>query len=138
MTLPSIESFSFYIHQDSIGITQTSLIHLRNEIINRFHHHILVFKYTYNYNHPAIVGFGIVDFTTHEIILCGNGFREDRRGEGGAGLIKAERILNALDIPADYEFFISSMQPKKEEIINALKPVDKTWSIVPAKINPQY
>ncbi len=83
------------IYHDSMGCTQKSLQNLRNELSRRIDNNISVFKYS---SGEICCGYIIVDKTTNEVIVTGDGFRTDGGGEGGAGYNTAQRLFQIFGI----------------------------------------
>ncbi len=81
------------LHRDTLGVTQPALQALRNELAARITHDICVIEVPAAEGHCDIYGFFIVDETTHSVIIIGDGFRGDGRGEGGTGHRAAQALL---------------------------------------------
>jgi len=84
-----------YFDPDSFGITQRSLVMLRNALAHRFLHSIAVVEVRTS---DLCLGYFIFDENLGEAVWTGDGFRSDYGGEGGAGYITAEILLSIYGI----------------------------------------
>jgi len=78
------------VDENSFGITQRSLKILRDELAHRIEHKVEVYEIPTS---ELCCGFLIVDFIVNEAVWTGDGFRTDRKGEGGAGYKTAEALF---------------------------------------------
>jgi len=85
-------------HDETLGITQAALTALRNELCERFHNEILVFQVPSRENSCRCYGFIILDRIFKDIVIVGDGFRADGKGEGGAGHRAAQTLLTLLGV----------------------------------------
>jgi len=125
-------------YEDACGYTQPSLKNFINEIADRWMDKVRIFKYIYR--EYGIVGFGIIDFTKKEIVLCGNGFREDKCGEGGSGMVTMEQLLYILGFNVWIEIEIAKLKPDRDEVMKQIEPYldDESEGVYPYKLNPRY
>lgn len=84
--------------ENTFGITQNSLKMLRDTLASRISHHIAVFEIPTS---DLCCSFLILDKDTDEAIFSGDGFRQDRAGEGGAGYKTAEILFGLFGIKAE-------------------------------------
>lgn len=93
---------------DTRGNTMESLTALRNELLKRFNHYLLVLQLP-SLEGEFVKGYGLVilDYgpnpfneRVQEVIVIGNGFRGDGEGEGGAGHRAAQALLELLGLEA--------------------------------------
>lgn len=97
------------VHEDTFGITQRALKSLRDELADRIDHAIVVWQLlARDMDHVNCYGFCIIDTTSDEAVIIGDGFRGDGGGEGGAGhraaqaLLSIYRICSMLWDPIDF------------------------------------
>ena len=107
------------IYYDSMGYTQKSLQNLRNELSRRIDHKVSVFQYSSN---NICCGHIIIDKTSNEIVLTGDGFRTDGGGEGGSGYNSAQKLFHLfgiyahhIDITPPILPYVESEQERKNE-----------------------
>lgn len=82
------------LHRETLGVTQPALKALRDELALRIDHEICVFQVpSQDGDGCDAYGFFLVDKTTNEITIIGDGFRGDNGGEGGKGHRAAQALL---------------------------------------------
>jgi len=79
----------------SFGITQKSLKMLRDLLATQGHHRLAVVEVPTN---DLCCGFFIFDWDYQRATWTGDGFRTDRQGEGGAGMLTAELLLAVFNL----------------------------------------
>jgi hypothetical protein len=90
--------------EETFGITEKSLTALRNELARRVDHRLKVFTVPAADNRQCL-GYGvlILDESTDEAVIVGDGFRGDGGGEGGAGYRACEALLALFGLHPTYE-----------------------------------
>lgn len=132
--------------ENTFGITQNSLKMLRDTLAAKINYHIAVFEIPTS---DLCCGFLILDKDMDEAIFTGDGFRQDRAGEGGAGYKTAEILFRLFGMKAEVwekVDFTQGYQGKKEVIEQKLKDVIAEISqeytslpyICPRDISPSY
>ena len=97
---------------NTFGITETSLIRLRNELARRIDNHVEIHKIDTN---VCCCGFLLLDFTKDEAVWTGDGFRTDGGGEGGVGYNTAMALLEIFgDSPYDMDLGLGAFQTGEE------------------------
>ena len=92
--LKGMEKLRIKVHEETLGITERSLTALRNELARRVDHSVQIFQMpSADGEHCHCYGILIIDLTTAEAVIVGDGFRGDSGGEGGAGHRAAESLL---------------------------------------------
>lgn len=83
------------VYEETFGITQRALKALRDELAGRIDHALAVWVLPAGGSeHVECYGLCIVDHTTDEAVIIGDGFRGDGGGEGGAGHRAAQALLS--------------------------------------------
>ena len=99
-------AFKVEYNRNTFGITQLSLMMLRDTLAEHINHTLVVVEVPTS---DLVCGFLILDYTIQEAIFTGDGFRSDRGGEGGA----AYRAASAL-------FAICGIDPILWDVIDIL------------------
>lgn len=82
------------LHQETLGVTKRALKALRDELAQRLDHELIVFQVpSADSAHRECYGLFLVDKSSREIVIIGDGFRGDGGGEGGAGHRAALALL---------------------------------------------
>lgn len=81
--------------QATFGITSKSLQMLRNAIVDNLHDEIIVVEVPTN---DICCGFVLLNKTTNTATWSGDGFRNDRGGEGGRGYKVALQLMDIFGI----------------------------------------
>lgn len=76
--------------ENALGVTERSLKILRDALAERINHRIVVVEIPTN---DRNCGYLIVDGDNDEAVFTGNGFRTDKKEEGGAGYRSAQALL---------------------------------------------
>jgi len=86
---------------NTFGITQKSLKMLRDALAEKIKNRIIVVEVPTS---DLCCGYFIFDWEWQNATWTGDGFRQDRRGEGGAGYRSAEVLLRLFGIwPVSWE-----------------------------------
>jgi hypothetical protein len=107
--------------ENTFGITQDSLKMLRDTLASRINHHIAIFEIPTS---DLCCGFLILDKDADEVIFSGDGFRQDRAGEGGAGYKTAEILFRLFGMKTkawEMVDFTQAYQGNKEVVEQILK-----------------
>lgn len=87
--------YKLTLHRETLGVTQRALKALRDELAARIDHEVLIFQVpSRDGPHVRCYGIFLVDRTTEEIVIIGDGFRGDNSGEGGKGHRAAQSLLS--------------------------------------------
>lgn len=113
----------FFWNKNNWGITGRSLMSLRNELSKRLDHDICVLEVPTG---NEICGFLIIDNTTDECVFTGDGFRTDKRGEGGRGYDQSKVLLALFGIKMP----IGQIYPKTLKSVGAINFYDNQASFV--------
>jgi len=132
---------------DSFGITQRSLVMLRNSLAERINHSIAVVEVRTS---DLCLGYFIFDKNQGEAVWTGDGFRNDYGGEGGAGFITAEILFSVYGIRPSWYYSMqlndiylpSTGMSISDRLLKLAKEVgamvqDKDF-IIPAEQRPEY
>jgi len=93
------EHYIVIIHEETFGVTQPALQALRNELAWRINNKVEVLSVgSVGNDHCEGYGLFIVDLTTHQVAVVGDGFRADGGGEGGKGHRAACALLDIYGI----------------------------------------
>lgn len=138
-------SFSVFLHEESLGITQKALKAMLDELVRRYANRLVVYRVpSGEKQHVEGYGFAIVDLTRDEVVFVGDGFRYDGGGEGGAGHRSVEALLllfglEAIDcLPEEAIGFDDD-----PELVQYLRLAESLFDPssegqVPAKMSPMY
>lgn len=133
------------LHDETLGITQRALKALRDELAERIDHELLVFQVpSVNGSHCAIYGFFLVDKTSKQIVIIGDGFRGDNGGEGGKGHRAVQALLALYGLkpiemmPEEAVLYRADVEVYRETVNKVLELAGEEKFRVPQENSPQY
>ena len=110
------------LHENTLGTTEPALQAMRNELATRIRHKLVVCEVPAD-NARECYGFIIVDHTTGEDIIIGDGFRADGGGTGGAGHRAIQAFLLVMGI-RPIQLGPEEAVPFTEQVLHYLPALD--------------
>ncbi|GAI88378.1 unnamed protein product, partial [marine sediment metagenome] len=138
------ELHTLMLHDETLGVTQRALKALRDELAQRIAHELFIFQVPATDAHCEVYGFFLVDKTTNEIAIIGDGFRGDGGGEGGAGHRAAQALLSIYGVrplemlPEDAIPFGEDAETYREAVNKALEIAGESRFEIPQQRKPRY
>lgn len=143
------KQFRIILHDDTLGVTQPALKALRDELSRRVDHKVAVLQVpsaAEEKNECVCYGLTLVDDTTRELVIIGDGFRGDGGGEGGAGSRAAQALIHLFGIrpmelmPEEAIAFTddaSMYKPFADHVLEMVEAESLDF-VVPSFTRPQY